>query len=68
MPCGNFLLCHVSYFHTIINNCNRRWRSILQIKKSKNLHIAMCQILMDGSKLMTLTDIMAVIVVELHSS
>ncbi len=30
MPCGNFVLCHVSQFKTIVNNDNEQWRSIFQ--------------------------------------
>ncbi len=32
MPSGNFVLCHVSQFWTIINNNNERWKSIFQKK------------------------------------
>jgi histidinol phosphatase-like enzyme len=53
MPCGNFLLCHVSQSQTIINNHNGWWSKYFEEKKSKNLHNAMWQILIDGWQLIT---------------
>jgi len=58
MPCGNFLLCHISQSRTIINNHNGWWRSIFQKDynfMSKNLHSVECQILKDGWQLITTT-------------
>jgi hypothetical protein len=53
MPCGNFLLCHMSQFWTIINNHNGWW-IISKKKLCKNLHNVTCEILMNGWQLMML--------------
>jgi hypothetical protein len=36
MPRGIFVLCHVSLSRTIINNHNKRWRSMFQKNNPKN--------------------------------
>jgi hypothetical protein len=50
MPCGNFLLCHMSQFRTIIKfimDDGDQYFKKNAIFMSKFFHNAMCQILMD---------------------
>jgi len=58
-------ICHNIAPSTIIINDGDQYVK----KKSKNLHNAICHILMDRWKLLTSTwHIMAIVVVELHSN
>jgi hypothetical protein len=58
MPCGNFFYCATCHnlrpsLTIIINDGNQYFEK--KIKFPKKLHSAMCQVLIDGWQLMTLT-------------
>jgi hypothetical protein len=57
MSCGIFLLCRMSQYHTIINNHNRRWKSIFQEENKFYVQKSSCCHVLDFNGCMTINDV-----------
>jgi len=64
MTGGDYLLCHVSQFQTIINNHNEQWKSVFQ--KSNNFYVKKNHnVMLDFNRWMVINDISMTLWVQL---